>query len=472
METYKRIRRYVVELIEILSSSGSFSTSSLSTRIERLRTCLYRYDLSPERRTGKIIGRVSYIRQILKEGFDIQEDEETLTRLTCTKLIDSCCTETKRTSSSSRVGGGNEEKDELVFEYTPLLAVMKALNKRSNRRQRGATPKPKEHLMRLKRCLRDVLDSLEPCAVFDLNLVRDAFLVYDEERKGRIDRVEFGQVLRRHLRWTVSSSDLQRLVDLLVSPNVDRYDDEERNCSVDYAVFQAALAVVTRQRSTTPTVASLSSVSKAAKRNAIENIDRRHSISPIADEEKDRKTDVDRRDETLSGAVANAVASAIERAVSRRRERRDKNVDDALAAAGPYVRAIVAQGAEEEDEDEGKKKRRSETRREALFDGRRLTRAVLVALEEHDLNSLCELITIAQRRYEDVVHECERLREQLDTSAARPTRENTRTGRKKTTRASRRAWANKIERTVGPGTSTMAEKLLKRMSARRRQRAG
>ena len=122
---------------------------------------------------------------------------------------------------------------------------------------------PAQRITRLKRILREMLQA-QHVRTTDVSMrqVRDAFVSMDVRKRGFVTKPQFERALRFNLKWNnISSRTLDSLYDLIED------EDEEH---VDYTIFQASLAMLTRQSvtpstNTRPAVADLASASKAVR---------------------------------------------------------------------------------------------------------------------------------------------------------------------------------------------------------------
>ena len=144
---------------------------------------------------------------------------------------------------------------------------------------------PTQRITRLKRILREMLQA-QHVRTTDVSMrqVRDAFVSMDVRKRGFVTKPQFERALRFNLKWNnISSRSLESLYDLIED------EDEEH---VDYTIFQASLAMLTRQSvtpisttttttNTRPAVADLASASKAVRSVLYHSVTHRYTTQSI-----------------------------------------------------------------------------------------------------------------------------------------------------------------------------------------------
>ena len=148
---------------------------------------------------------------------------------------------------------------------------------------------PTQRITRMKRILREMLHA-QHVRTTDVSMrqVRDAFVSMDVRKRGFVTKPQFERALRFNLKWNnISSRTLDSLYDLIED------EDEEH---VDYTIFQASLAMLTRQSvtpisttttttttttNTRPAVADLASASKAVRSVLYHSVTHRYTTQSI-----------------------------------------------------------------------------------------------------------------------------------------------------------------------------------------------
>jgi len=238
--------------------------------IDRVREEFMKYDKD---RTGVVDS--SIFRKVIQDrlGWKISERayKRLVSRLDSSKRHDRVdYTEFQAALAMSTLSLHRETKT--IKTPSPLGATATKKDHTGSSKNKSSSLTPTQRIARLKRILREMLHSQHiRYSEVSMRRVRDAFVSLDTRKRGYVTRPQFERALRFNLKWNnISNRTLESLYKLI--------EDEEEQ--VDYTIFQAALAMLTRQSVSRPTVAALASASKAVEKQQEEqNVQDQHPLS-------------------------------------------------------------------------------------------------------------------------------------------------------------------------------------------------